>query len=1169
MKRILKIIGIILLYLLAAFSLLLAFSAHWALTNWADLKMDELIFELQAPLAGTGNGMIGDYLLKCALPAGAIFAVIVFLMWRAGRRAKADRAAEDTAGRRAKADKAAGDGANRRSFGSRISALRYVILACGTLLLLAGIFIAADRQLSIIEWLRNQSSDSKFIEENYVDPAEAQITFPEKKRNLVYIYLESMETTYTDAANGGAFPENIIPELTELAKENEDFSGASEVLNGGLSLSGTTWTMGAMFAETSGLPLKVEVGANAMSLSDEFFPGIRTLGDILGDEGYAQTLMIGSDATFGGRRQYFSGHGNYAIEDYLFAGKNGLIPEKYKVFWGYEDEKLFAFAKEKLQTLAAGEQPFNLTLLTVDTHFEDGYKCRLCDDRFGDNQYANAIACSSRQTAEFVRWLMAQDYFKDTTIVLSGDHPTMDTDFCDGVSADYTRKVYTCFINAAAEADNTEPRVFSTFDFFPTTIAALGASIEGERLGLGTNLFSGVKTLTEEYGQDGENKELRRKSRLLTQMEAVKNVDPAQKVKASVAADQIDLATGEMMLRIYHIRGLAGDFAGVEAVLSAADGKELARLSSSEITTDGEVFIPLAADPNELLFGQVDVSITDASGNTTLVSEDKSVHSLLGAMDFDYVLHQMRPLVDSGRYAVMLSIRGSQGDYFTDAMAAALQNLGVRSELRNASETSFLAMITKDEVYEELRPALLSHEGVLPGGGTYALVSNGTKDGKESSIIVDGTEYSSGKWGVNLAICDLAENRTIGGMLFDLKTKKPVVHNCKIELGGKLKRFGRIHIRISEANVTKDARLCTVVYWYEDHPEKIRTISLAPGEADDFVGLIKGRLFASAPMHIQPYFINAAGSAKWYTGKEIVTDGGNFIDRLLLPAYANPMYTKQLSPEHVSLWERLPGEEGAKQNYILNDIPPGVRQGVQVSLDADGTMTLSGTNTGGTMYLNCLSPRAVLPDGTYRITDGFEEDAASAGLFGSAYVDGCYMYLEGWKLDEDGTPVEKKILALPENPVFTADHSAWDQYLCIIRVPAGATVENLSFRPGLIPLSEEERAEAQMTEPYEGAALRYYDGDEKMEKFAIFNMKKSTFKKVPEKDYKVFCNNLRYIYNRRYHCKWCTLVFMDGTGLMFEGCDPDKAVYGKVDALGRILEAQGGVEILNGYVSLP
>ena len=44
--------------------------------------------------------------------------------------------------------------------------------------------------------------------------------------------------------------------------------------------------------------------------------------------------------------------------------------------------------------LAAGEQPFNLTLLTVDTHFEDGYKCRLCDDRFGDNQYANAIACS-------------------------------------------------------------------------------------------------------------------------------------------------------------------------------------------------------------------------------------------------------------------------------------------------------------------------------------------------------------------------------------------------------------------------------------------------------------------------------------------------------------------------------------------------------------------------------------------------------------------------------------------------------------------------------------------------------------------------------------------------------------------------------------------------------
>lgn len=31
--------------------------------------------------------------------------------------------------------------------------------------------------------------------------------------------------TYADKENGGAFKQNVIPELTQLAQENEDFSG--------------------------------------------------------------------------------------------------------------------------------------------------------------------------------------------------------------------------------------------------------------------------------------------------------------------------------------------------------------------------------------------------------------------------------------------------------------------------------------------------------------------------------------------------------------------------------------------------------------------------------------------------------------------------------------------------------------------------------------------------------------------------------------------------------------------------------------------------------------------------------------------------------------------------------------------------------------------------------
>ncbi len=45
-------------------------------------------------------------------------------------------------------------------------------------------------------------------------------------------------------------------------------------------------------------------------------------------------------------------------------------------------------------------------------------------------------------------------------------------------------------------------------DIFPTVLSAMGFSIEGERLGLGTNLFSTRKTLSEELGLKYEFDEL-------------------------------------------------------------------------------------------------------------------------------------------------------------------------------------------------------------------------------------------------------------------------------------------------------------------------------------------------------------------------------------------------------------------------------------------------------------------------------------------------------------------------------------------------------------------------------------------------------------------------------------------------------------------------------------
>ena len=127
------------------------------------------------------------------------------------------------------------------------------------------------------------------------------------------------------------------------------------------------------------------------------------------------------------------------------------------------------------------------------------------------------MACSSRQVDAFVKWIQQQPFYENTTIVISGDHLTMDSDFCNDVSEDYERSVYNVFINLPEGLDTsfekTHNREFATLDMFPTTLAAMGVTIEGDRLALGVNLFSDEQTLTEQYGRKDLDKELMKKSK--------------------------------------------------------------------------------------------------------------------------------------------------------------------------------------------------------------------------------------------------------------------------------------------------------------------------------------------------------------------------------------------------------------------------------------------------------------------------------------------------------------------------------------------------------------------------------------------------------------------------------------------------------------------------------
>ena len=101
-----------------------------------------------------------------------------------------------------------------------------------------------------------------------------------------------------------------------------------------------------------------------------------------------------------------------------------------------------------------------------------------------------------------------------SSIVIVGDHLGMQTEFyTEKTKNEYYRTIYNVVINPAIEKNNNTNRIFTAMDMCPTMLASIGAKIEGERLGLGTNLYSGIPTLAEEYGISYLNEELVKNSR--------------------------------------------------------------------------------------------------------------------------------------------------------------------------------------------------------------------------------------------------------------------------------------------------------------------------------------------------------------------------------------------------------------------------------------------------------------------------------------------------------------------------------------------------------------------------------------------------------------------------------------------------------------------------------
>ena len=460
------------------------FFSNWFIDYFGIITPEQFLFNLKSPLKGTSTDMFKEIFMT---PVFAIIAsTTVFLIFM--------NFSYDISLTK--------DSIKKKILSKRILSKVSFILAFVCLVI--GVPYGSHK-LNLSKVVKAYYSNSNYFDENYVDPRDIKMSFPSKKRNLIHIYLESIENTYLSEELGGYMNYNLMPELTELSKEGISFSN-NDKFGGPYQTYGSSWSVAGMVNMSAGIPLKIPIGANSYGKSGSFLPGTITIGDILEAQGYNQTIMFGADSDSGGLTTFFNTHGSFNIFDYKAAKEKGLIPKDYNVWWGFEDDKLYEYAKDELTRLHKEGKPFNFTMETADTHFPDGYLSENVENKYPE-QYSNVIAYSTKEAVKFIRWIQEQPFYENTTIVVTGDHLSMDKNYFKEFDPSYHRTIFNLILNAPITTDNVKNREFAPFDMFPTILASMDVQFEGDKLGLGTNLFSDKKTLIEEEGleslQDG------------------------------------------------------------------------------------------------------------------------------------------------------------------------------------------------------------------------------------------------------------------------------------------------------------------------------------------------------------------------------------------------------------------------------------------------------------------------------------------------------------------------------------------------------------------------------------------------------------------------------------------------------------------------------------------
>ena len=338
--------------------------------------------------------------------------------------------------------------------------------------------VAANSTFQVRDYVRSARSDLN-PEAYYASPTFADTPVPDPK-NLVVIYLESMEETFADDSLFGV---NMLADV-------QDATGGWDRVPRLLNYEGGPSTITNIVATQCGLPLRFHSEQGAMNPNfwdgEDYMPGAVCLGDVLAERGYTNVFLGGASGSFASKENFLRSHGFTTVKDLEYWNEFG--EGEFRADWGLSDKSLLDYARQELLALREAGRPFMLNVLTLDTH-EPAYLFDYCEPSASDPMI-DATRCSADLAADFIRFMEAEGFLEDTAVVVLGDHVKILAEanaFYPELSELDNRTIFNRIWSQGPQEIAVQE--IDQVSMYPTILEAVGLDLIDGRAGLGVSAY--------------------------------------------------------------------------------------------------------------------------------------------------------------------------------------------------------------------------------------------------------------------------------------------------------------------------------------------------------------------------------------------------------------------------------------------------------------------------------------------------------------------------------------------------------------------------------------------------------------------------------------------------------------------------------------------------------